>query len=184
MTIPEHKRRCQLCLSEYNTVRKWPSETISDIEDKGIWSLLSRHFVCNSIVFVTHYAICTEYLLTPINQDTHRNVVVYELTQPHGTYCFLVLLSILTSMYVVFFRTYAASVKNKLRYILYWFRGDITHYTNVSPRMYMAYILSSLAAIWYSTFLFGIIYIFLLPKWIQVHNGILHAINYDGEIDE
>ena len=158
-TSPEHKRRCQLCLTEYNTVRKWPSEMIPVIEDKGAWALLSRPFVCNSIVFVMHYAIYTEYLL------------------------FLILLALLTSLYVAFYWTHVASVKNKLRYVAYWFRNDITHFTDITPLMYSVYLSSSLAAIWYGTFLFSIIYIYLLPKCMEVHKGILHAINDDGEIE-
>ena len=67
--------------------------------------------------------------------------------------------------------------------MVYWLRGDITYYTDVSPRMYMLYMLTSLAAMWYGTFLFGIVFIFLLPNWIEVHKGILHAINDDGEME-
>jgi len=192
-TLPEHKRRCQLCLSEFTMVRKWPSDTILKMEDKGLWSILSRPFACNGIVFVTHYAICIEYLVTPIKRQEsqesilvergEREAIVYELTQPHALYCFLVLLALLTSTYVAVYRNNIASIKNKLRYMAYWLRGDITYYTDVSPRMYILYMLTSLAAMWYGTFLFGIVFIFLLPNWIEVHKGILHAINDDGEME-
>ena len=165
-------------------MRKWPSEAIPDIKDKGMWSLLSRSFACNGIVFVTHYAICTEFLLKPTTRNVlQRDTVMYELTQPHGTYCFLILLSLLTCVYAVFYQSNIASIKNKLRYMAYWFRGDITHYTDITPRMYILYMLSSLAAIWYGTFLFGAVFIFLLPKWIHVHKGILYTINDEGEIE-
>ena len=183
-TLPEHKRRCQLCLSEFTMIRKWPSETIPRVEEKGVWCLLSRPFACNTIVFVTHYAISIEYLLTPVKrQEVGREVIVYELSQPQGLYCFLILLGILTSAYAVFYRNNIASIKNKLRYMAYWLRGDITHYTDVSPRMYMIYMLTSLAAMWYGTFIFGAVFIFLLPNWIEVHKGVLHAINDDGEME-
>lgn len=183
-TSDEHKRRCQLCLSEYTTVRKWPSETIPEIEIRGAWTLLSLPFLCNSIVFGIHYAICIEYLLMPIKRiQGQQDVIVQEVVQPHGTYCFLILLALLTSMYVAFYWKYVASTKNKLRYIAYWLRNDIARHTDITPLMYIVYLSLSLVAIWYGTFLFGIIYIYLLPKYMEVHKGILHAINDDGEIE-
>jgi len=177
----QHRRICQLCLTEYNLGRHWPIERMPRLDYSSAWFLLSRYYVFGILLYYAHFTICMKFL--PIEMaNTKSEQIINQLTGENGTHCFVILMGIVTAMYASFYWTLFRTVRNKLRYCMFLFRSDIQQYTHITPISYMLL----LPFVYYVSqsyiYPFGWLYAYLLPQYMYVHVSILHTLNEEGEV--
>ena len=186
--IPEHKRLCQLCMTEYTYVRRYPYENLFQPHTSQTWFLLSRVYIFLILGNYAYFFFFSKldnfyahrtYMLCDyrISECSHYGIDNQQILSQRIS---LVVLTVITSMYGSFYFSLWRSLKNKYRYLTYIVRSDLNK-NAIEPLSYFL-ILGSLFGISYMYFVpSAVIYIYVLSSYIPTHNAILEKLNEDGE---
>jgi len=183
----QHKQFCQLCLGEYQWLRKYPIEIVIDTHGDPNWFLLSRSYI---FIVLTIYAqlileahIDTYLYRHNLLQCTEPYMCMFDNNLIHAHYVrwgFMTCLAVITCLYASYYATLITPVRNKWRYVQYTLRCDYGADVWVPINYYgilgLCLILSGIVQ-----FPSGIMYVFLLSRFPKIHTAILDKMNEDRE---
>jgi len=180
-----HRDYCQICLSQYNIIRRWPIEIIPPFANSqsNAWFILSRPLIFIILLYYTHCIICTKYFPLVAELWDENATRDYELlTNSVGLRCFSTLLGAITMMYVSFYWSFFRAVQQKFRYSLYFLRGDVRYYSYLSPPAYMILLVILYGCASQFIIPFGGLYVLMLPHFMNIHISMIRAMNEEGEV--
>jgi hypothetical protein len=171
---------CQICLTKYNMPLKYPLEDIPNIHFDIAWYFLSRPYI---FAIISHYVLMVIIGLmseTEINMKPHGYIIPYVSISRIVNIQFIGISTAVFTLYLSYFMHHIKRVKNMNLYAKFLIQHRIRH---VFPRFYLMSLLASYYMIGVCVVPSALIFVLLLPKYMEVHKEILHKINSEAEVE-
>ena len=183
---------CELCTALYTLPTKWPLEDEPNPGNDGRWYLLQRSYIWVILSYYIQFLYISLYQKyygsiiiiqpninygTDINEiiETERMTIIYDYN-----YVYVGICVIITTMYAMEYYKYVYQLRNRLLYITYWFSKlkNVRVYWQPNHLLLLSFISFILLPI---NMLYGITYIYSLPRLFETHCAILYQMNLDAQ---
>lgn len=177
-TNPELVEKCQLCLAVFELPAHYKLESIPDEDYTFRWFILSRMYIVYIAQFMLNYSFFMFYVQLYIYLYNASSITHSELEQIN-TLSRVSTFSLITAIYVDYYRMYIQFVKNKQIYITYWLQSTIDT-TPDSPFNTLCVSLICFCLIPYFQTIPSALYLITLPRLLYIHKAILLQMNVDN----
>ena len=171
---------CQMCLTNFDMPLKYPLEDIPNIHFDVAWYFLSRPYI---FAIISHYLLMVIIGLMSEEQGTmkpHGYIIPYvSITRIVNIQSIGISTAVFT-LYFSYFMHHIKRVKNMNLYTKFLTQYRIRH---VFPRLYFISLLASYYMIGVCIIPSALIFVLLLPKYMEIHKEILYKINSEAEVE-
>mgnify|MGYP003347843458 CR=1 FL=1 len=174
---PMYAQICNLCMQPYALPGKWPLELLPVDNHDGSWFFLSRSYLMILFVHALHLHIL-------VHSFTPDMTLTQALTTKTSTLSFQILTNLCVFLYGMYYKTYWTEIRSKSRYVMYWWRNQLSLTDTRSPRQFLFLLLTSYVALHcVSVFPFGMLFLFSLSRIHHMHVIICKTMNTDAQLD-
>jgi hypothetical protein len=167
-----------LCRTEYQIHRGWSIETLPLFTTHPLWFFLGNPHLMICILYYVHLMLVSR--LNVVRAMNYAPSVILQ-EYMYGS-LFNGLIAAVAGMYTTLYLPALYAVRNKFRYVRYYFQPPRYYGGVLHPMSYVLLVIGSFVAAMSCSVPFGALHIVLLFRFPTIHYMILDRMNEDGEL--